>query len=51
MALVTTLPNEECKLTYGDQIKETMVCVDGQYNQGACHVKLISLVKSIFLLF
>ncbi|XP_044268049.1 brachyurin-like isoform X2 [Tribolium madens] len=37
MALVTTLPNEECKVIFGNQIKESMVCVDGQYNEGACH--------------
>lgn len=35
---ITTLSNEECKLTYGNQIVDTMVCVDGNYNEGSCNV-------------
>ncbi|KAJ3656400.1 hypothetical protein Zmor_015481 [Zophobas morio] len=34
---VTTLSNEECRLTYGNQIYDTMVCVDGNYNEGSCN--------------
>jgi secreted trypsin-like serine protease len=33
---VSTLSNEECRLFYGNQITENMVCAEGNYNQGTC---------------
>ncbi|XP_063913800.1 brachyurin-like [Zophobas morio] len=36
-ATVITLTNDECKITYGSQVKDNMVCIDGNYNEGACH--------------
>lgn len=35
---VSTLSNEECRLFYGNQITENMVCAEGNYNQGTCIV-------------
>ncbi|XP_063913753.1 brachyurin-like [Zophobas morio] len=34
---VVTLPNAECKLVYGNQIFDTMVCAEGNYNEGTCY--------------
>ncbi|XP_044266148.1 transmembrane protease serine 2-like [Tribolium madens] len=34
---VVTIHNTECKLTYGNQITEKMVCVDGNFNEGLCY--------------
>ncbi|KAJ3656371.1 hypothetical protein Zmor_015454 [Zophobas morio] len=33
---LTTLSNVECRLTFGSQITDNMVCVAGSYNQGTC---------------
>jgi secreted trypsin-like serine protease len=33
---LVTLSNEECRLAFGDQVNDNMVCVDGNYNQGTC---------------
>ncbi|XP_063914157.1 brachyurin-like [Zophobas morio] len=33
---VTSLSNVECKTVYGNQITDSMVCVDGNYNEGTC---------------
>ncbi|EFA04604.1 brachyurin [Tribolium castaneum] len=33
---LTTISTDECKLTYGGQITEDMVCVSGNYNEGSC---------------
>ncbi|RZC32325.1 Trypsin domain containing protein, partial [Asbolus verrucosus] len=33
---VAVLSNTECRITYGNQITDNMVCVDGNYNEGAC---------------
>ncbi|KAH0811571.1 hypothetical protein GEV33_011222 [Tenebrio molitor] len=33
---LTTLSNEECTLVFGSQIVDTMVCIDGNYNEGTC---------------
>ncbi|EFA04557.1 serine protease H119 [Tribolium castaneum] len=33
---LTTLSNDECKLTYGNQITDNMVCAEGNYNEGTC---------------
>ncbi|XP_044267832.1 brachyurin-like [Tribolium madens] len=33
---LTTISTDECKLTYGGQITEDMVCVNGNYNEGSC---------------
>jgi secreted trypsin-like serine protease len=30
------ISNEECRLTYGNQIKDSMVCVGGNFNEGFC---------------
>jgi secreted trypsin-like serine protease len=34
---ITVLSNEECRLTYGTQIIDEMVCAEGNYNEGTCH--------------
>ncbi|XP_063913562.1 brachyurin-like [Zophobas morio] len=34
---VVTVTNAECSLTYGSQITDTMVCVEGNYNEGTCY--------------
>ncbi|RZC37325.1 brachyurin-like, partial [Asbolus verrucosus] len=34
--LLSSISNEECKLTYGNQITNTMVCVSGNFNEGPC---------------
>ncbi|XP_063913222.1 chymotrypsin BI-like [Zophobas morio] len=34
---VVPITNEECKITYGNQIKDNMVCLVGNYNEGTCH--------------
>ncbi|KAJ3656422.1 hypothetical protein Zmor_015502 [Zophobas morio] len=36
MVGTVTLSNTECKLTYGNQITDNMVCVEGNYNEGTC---------------
>ncbi|XP_063913623.1 brachyurin-like [Zophobas morio] len=33
---ITVLTNDECKITYGNQIKDYMLCAAGNYNQGSC---------------
>ncbi|KAJ3656231.1 hypothetical protein Zmor_015324 [Zophobas morio] len=33
---LATLTNAECKLTYGNQITDDMVCAEGNYNEGTC---------------
>jgi secreted trypsin-like serine protease len=33
---VTTLTNEECRIFYGNQITDNMVCASGNYNEGTC---------------
>ncbi|RZC37849.1 serine protease, partial [Asbolus verrucosus] len=33
---LATLTNEECRLVFGTQITDTMVCVEGNYNEGTC---------------
>nr|WJL97976.1 S1 family serine peptidase-like protein [Tenebrio molitor] len=33
---VVSLTNDECRITYGNQIKDKMVCAVGQYNEGPC---------------
>ena len=35
---VTSVSNPECKIVYGDQITENMVCAAGNYNEGTCFV-------------
>ena len=32
------ISNDECKLFYGNQVKDSMVCVGGNFNEGFCHV-------------
>ena len=36
--LLSAISNEECRLTYGAQITDTMVCASGNYNEGPCLV-------------
>jgi hypothetical protein len=36
---VTSLSNPECRIVYGSQITDSMVCVDGNYNEGTCKVR------------
>lgn len=38
-AYVSSLSNQDCKLIYGNQIKDNMVCIEGNYNEGICYVK------------
>ncbi|XP_063914152.1 brachyurin-like isoform X2 [Zophobas morio] len=33
---LTPISNEECQLTFGNQILDTMVCAAGRYNEGFC---------------
>jgi secreted trypsin-like serine protease len=33
---LAVLSNAECKITYGNQITDDMVCVEGNYNEGSC---------------
>jgi secreted trypsin-like serine protease len=33
---VTTISNEECRITYGTQITDEMVCTAGNFNEGTC---------------
>lgn len=35
---LTVLSNEECQTIYGHHILDNMVCVEGNYNEGACKV-------------
>ena len=35
---ITSLSNDECKITYGNQIKDYMLCAAGNYNEGLCIV-------------
>jgi secreted trypsin-like serine protease len=34
---VSVLTNVECQITYGNQITDEMLCVDGNYNEGTCN--------------
>ncbi|KAJ3656365.1 hypothetical protein Zmor_015448 [Zophobas morio] len=34
--VVVSLTLEDCMLTYGSQVTDNMVCVEGNYNQGTC---------------
>ena len=36
--LMSAISNEECRLTYGSQITDSMVCASGNYNEGPCLV-------------
>ncbi|KAJ3656396.1 hypothetical protein Zmor_015477 [Zophobas morio] len=33
---ITSITNDECKITYGDQIKDSMLCAAGNYMEGTC---------------
>jgi secreted trypsin-like serine protease len=33
---LVTLSNEECRLAFGNQVDDNMVCVEGNYNEGTC---------------
>lgn len=35
---MAAVPNLECQSIYGPQINDNMVCVAGEYNEGACEV-------------
>jgi secreted trypsin-like serine protease len=48
---LVTLSNEECKLAFGDQVNENMVCVAGDTNEGICKGDLGSpLIQRVDLL-
>ncbi|KAJ3656433.1 hypothetical protein Zmor_015513 [Zophobas morio] len=34
--LIRTISNAECRMIYGDQITDNMVCAIGNYNEGTC---------------
>jgi hypothetical protein len=40
---VGVLTNEQCQLTYGSQIVDSMVCVGGSTNEGSCYVSCLHL--------
>ena len=44
---VVSLSNQECKITYGNQITDNMICAAGNYNEGTCVVSLILLLLSL----
>lgn len=46
---LTALSNEECRLYFGNQITDNMVCVDGNYNQGTCLVSVMFDVSRFYL--
>ncbi|XP_968854.2 brachyurin [Tribolium castaneum] len=53
---VTSLTNDECRLVYGNQITDQMVCVEGNYNEGSCKgdtgsplVRVISLGNALLI--
>jgi secreted trypsin-like serine protease len=33
---LAVLSNEECRMVYGNQLTDDMVCVEGNFNEGAC---------------
>ena len=35
---LAVVSNIECALTFGNQITNNTVCVDGNYNEGTCYV-------------
>lgn len=37
---LTTVSNEECRFSYGNQITDNMVCVAGNFDEGTCIVRL-----------
>ncbi|XP_063913642.1 brachyurin-like [Zophobas morio] len=37
VAYIGSITNEECRLYYGSQITDNMVCIVGNYNEGICH--------------
>lgn len=44
---VTPVANEECRLVYGNQIKDNMVCAEGNFNEGTCYVRLIHFIRLV----
>jgi secreted trypsin-like serine protease len=34
---VVALSNDECRLVYGNQITNSTICVEGNYNEGSCY--------------
>ena len=47
---VVSLSNTECALTYGSQIVDTMLCVEGNLNEGTCYVS-VDLFSCCLLIF
>lgn len=43
--IVVTITNVECKIIYGSQITDNMVCVEGNYNEGTCYVSSALVVN------
>jgi hypothetical protein len=35
---LSAVSDAECRLTYGSQIGQNMVCFEGNYNEGTCFV-------------
>lgn len=35
---LVVLDNAECKIYYGNQITDNMICAQGNYNEGTCFV-------------
>ena len=44
---VTTVSNEECRITYGNQLTDGMVCIVGSFNEGACTVRNFNQFRKI----
>jgi secreted trypsin-like serine protease len=40
---LAVLSNEECRMVYGNQLTDDMVCVEGNFNEGACLVSLANV--------
>ncbi|KAJ3656344.1 hypothetical protein Zmor_015428 [Zophobas morio] len=45
---VISLSNAECALTYGSQIVDTMLCVEGNLNEGTCYGDIGSTLVQYF---
>lgn len=46
-----TISNEECKNVYGYQVSSDMVCAAGNYQEGTCLVRTITIFAKFFIFF
>lgn len=47
---VVVISNNECKITYGNQIGEYTICTSGNYNEGTCTVIIFTISVNLCLL-